>query len=154
MGKNHEARLWERIAIAGPEDCWLWTGAINYGGHGIAYTGERTIGAHRWVWELKNGPVPPGACVLHRCDVPACCNPAHLFLGTQTDNMRDKCQKGRHRSPWAKLTREQAAEIITSRESIVSLARKFHLSTQHVSQIRKGKSWAWLADALSKGGKE
>ena len=152
MAEIHEERLREKIAVGKPNECWLWTGGVNYSGHGIAFNGERTVGAHRWTWELAHGAVPDGLCVLHACDVPACCNPTHLFLGTQTDNMRDKCAKGRHKSPWAKLTREQAAEIISSGETIAALAKRFRLSTQHVSQIRNGRSWAWLRNALSKGG--
>ena len=50
---------------------------------------------HRLMWEQKNGPVPDGLFVLHRCDVRACCNPDHLFLGTPLDNMQDMHAKGR-----------------------------------------------------------
>ncbi len=52
--------------------------------------------AHRASWQISFGPIPDGLQVLHTCDNPPCCNPAHLFLGTQLDNIYDMCAKGRH----------------------------------------------------------
>jgi hypothetical protein len=58
----------------------------------------KDVTVHRLVWEEANGPIPDGLHVLHRCDVPACCNIDHLFLGTPADNLRDQIAKGRHTS--------------------------------------------------------
>ena len=55
----------------------------------------RTVSSHRYAWELWEGPIPNGMNVLHRCDNRRCCNPAHLFLGTQQENMLDMYAKGR-----------------------------------------------------------
>jgi hypothetical protein len=90
--------FWSRVDRSG--ECWVWTGAKNEKGYGVVgVPGEhRTTKAHRMAWEIYNGPLPPGQCVLHRCDNPACCRPSHLFLGSRADNNADMCLKGRHRS--------------------------------------------------------
>lgn len=74
--------------------CWLWKHGTHKFGYGFfKHAGEVT--AHRVSWVLHNGPIPDGMHVLHRCDVPQCVNPDHLFLGTHTDNMKDCARKGR-----------------------------------------------------------
>lgn len=89
-------RFWEKVRTQ-PDGCWEWQGGRARFGHGLIHTGPgaRLSQAHRVSWELNVGPVPPGACVLHRCDNPPCVNPAHLFLGTKHDNIRDMVAKGR-----------------------------------------------------------
>jgi hypothetical protein len=77
--------------------CWLWTGAIASHGYGHTRFDGETWYAHRLSWHAHRGPITPGMWVLHRCDVPACVNPAHLFLGTATDNAQDRENKGRGR---------------------------------------------------------
>lgn len=88
-------RFWAHVA-KGPE-CWLWSGAPTSTGYGkLAFPGGGWQSAHRFSWELHNGPVPDGLQVLHHCDVPLCVNPSHLFLGTHLDNMADMRAKGRY----------------------------------------------------------
>lgn len=92
-------RFWRRVDKSGP--CWIWTGAQGHHGYGRIGIGGHdgpTVLAHRVAWELSNGPVPEGLCVLHRCDNPPCVNPDHLFVGTQADNIRDCKEKGRMRN--------------------------------------------------------
>ena len=76
--------------------CWLWTGGT-YKGYGYMSTppGMSRL-VHRTYWEILNGPIPHKMCVCHTCDTPSCVRPDHLFLGTHTDNMRDRAAKGRH----------------------------------------------------------
>src|SRR5262245_11822437 len=92
-------KLLSRVLIAdGPLDtpCWLFIGGENNCGYGyIHYQGEPE-GTHRISWQLHRGPIPDGMWVLHRCDVPSCCNADHLFLGSPQDNTADMMAKGRH----------------------------------------------------------
>lgn len=79
--------------------CHLWMGCacrLGYGRLGDVPKGTPTL-AHRKAYEQFVGPIPEGMKVCHRCDCPSCCNPDHLFLGTQKDNLRDMFAKGRGR---------------------------------------------------------
>lgn len=98
-------RFWEKVdRTGGPDSCWPWTGAApkHRGGYGLFQSNQKPKGSHRVAWEFANGPIPPGMQVLHRCDNPPCCNPAHLWIGTPQDNMSDKMNKGRGRFPGRK----------------------------------------------------
>lgn len=89
-------RYWSKVLKT--EGCWIWTASKTKAGYGqiqIRALSHMPIHAHRMAWELRNGPIPKGMHVLHRCDNPSCVNPDHLFLGTQSDNNRDRLEKGR-----------------------------------------------------------
>lgn len=88
-----ERRLRANLVRDPDTGCLLWGGPKKQGRYGYL-----THGAHRLMWELANGPIPEGMQVLHKCDTPACCEPDHLFLGTQSENMADRFRKGRTRN--------------------------------------------------------
>lgn len=79
--------------------CWEWIGTITNEGYGVFGAEGGFSSAHRFSWKIHYGDIPDGLLVLHKCDNRRCVNPEHLFLGTQSDNMRDKIAKGRRRVP-------------------------------------------------------
>lgn len=89
-------RFWSKVDRRGPDECWPWKGSRNPDGYGsFSYQG-RQARAHRMAWMLANGAVPEaGKLICHSCDNPPCCNPAHLWPGTPSDNMKDCYAKGR-----------------------------------------------------------
>jgi len=149
-----------RNVRAGADDaCWEWQGQRHSFGHGTiasggAEFGGRRVLAHRLAWELANGrPVPDGMCVLHRCDNPPCCNPAHLFLGTDADNVADMMRKGRHsvanratgarngraRLSWDMVRSARARHA--SGESARAIARSLGVAPATIDKIVHGKAW-------------
>lgn len=94
--------FWEQVHKT--ESCWLWTGSIGRGGYGRFRKQREGLDklAHRWCWIDQYGAIPDGLYVCHKCDIPLCVRPDHLFLGTHADNMLDKCRKGRARGNTSK----------------------------------------------------
>ena len=95
MDEIQVARFWAKVDRRSDDDCWRWTGGTNHAGYGHFGFDGRTYRSHRLSWEIAHGPISDGLQVLHRCDVPACVNPAHMFLGTPLENARDRSAKGR-----------------------------------------------------------
>lgn len=103
--KPVDERFWAKVNKQGPivrpelGPCWEWTASLNSKGYGKmnvgGYDGCKIQAAHRIAWELEHGEVPENIKVLHRCDNPKCVRVAHLFLGTQADNLKDMRSKGR-----------------------------------------------------------
>lgn len=95
-------RLLSRVTMVPIAGCWIFTGSLNEAGYGMIGIGRRGEGvdrAHRITYRHFCGEIPAGMFVCHRCDQPACCNPHHLFLGTNLDNVRDCIGKGRASNP-------------------------------------------------------
>ncbi len=93
-------RFEEKFLVDPNSGCWLWTGSVCSKGYGRFVSARVRVApllAHRVAYEHFIGPIPERHYVCHRCDVPSCVNPAHLFVGTQGDNMRDSLRKGRNK---------------------------------------------------------
>lgn len=119
----NDARFWAKVDRGAPHECWPWLGYRKPSGHGLTSYKSLQIHASRKSWILTHGEIRDGLCVNHRCDNAACCNPAHLYLGTRADNMRDL---------WGETP---VAEIYEARKRGASLrecAEHFHL---HISTI-------------------
>lgn len=144
-----EVRFTKNVAVSGPDDCWLWTASTAKSGYGqMTHCGE-TRHAHRFSWEREHGPIPAGMCVLHRCDVRACVNPRHLFLGTKADNTADMMAKGRGKIPNfrgeecgnSKLTEDHVRQIRRSTLPSAHLAVRFGVVPSTVRWVRSGATW-------------
>ena len=150
-------RFWASVDKRGADECWPWTRSCNRRGYGAAHDGRRRpdgsrrnfVAASRLAWELTHGPISAGLFVCHRCDNPPCCNPAHLYLGTPADNMRDAMERDRlwrgEQHHFARLTAAQVA-IIRQRLAAGVLQRaigtEFGVSQSAISCIARGITWA------------
>ena len=146
-------RLFEFVDKRGDDECWLWTARTTKFGYGTFRFHNKDITAHRASYEIANGPIPKGLVICHRCDVPRCVNPNHLFAGTQAENMQDMYRKGRdsqtnkvrgekHHS--AKLTAEDVLAMRSSPLSQRALARQYGLAQSSVNAIILKKVWAHI----------
>ena len=148
--KHTAERFWSKVDKTG--ECWLWRGwqrsDYGYGGFGVKQRGRwRSINAHRMAYLLEYGEVPDDLEVCHRCDIPNCVNPKHLFLGTHEENMQDAVAKGRldnsgERNGRGKLRKEEVIEIRSRHlEPVKNLAADYKLKVVQVYRILQNKSW-------------
>lgn len=158
-----------RIAVK-ESGCHEYTGRRTDFGYGIIGIDGGVVKLHRWFYERANGPIPEGMCVLHSCDNPPCCNPAHLRIGTQQENMRDVKDRKRSHSYAhpesinygedvhnSKLTDAQAVEIrfeVAKNElSYRQIGEKYGLDWSTVQNISSGKSWQHVVGPITARGK-
>ena len=154
------ARFWSKVEKT--ESCWNWIASKSRKGYGKFWMAGRTS-AHRASWRINKGPIPQGLWVLHRCDNPSCVRLDHLFLGTNSDNMKDCADKGRldiQKRPWmrwgernhkAKLTNEKVGMIRSSQKAGRELAKEFGVSETAIRYARSGKSWQGDLGLKSRG---
>lgn len=167
-------RFWSYVDRRGPDECWPWKGGyfrLEYGCFNVPVAGGGFFAtrAHRVAWTLENGPIPPGLDILHSCDNPPCCNPAHLRPGTPAENVADMVRRGRHargrrlsdtlrgeRNGMSRLTARQVAKIkrMYKRRSFAygsgGLARIFGVSKGHINNILRGQRWTHVKAEGSK----
>ena len=149
----------ERHIQVTPEGCWIWGGDKSR--YGITNKEGKNLTAHRAVWEHFNGPIPEGMHVCHNCpggDNPGCCNPEHLWLGTNFDNHQDAVEKGRIHfgvhHPNSKLDDDKAREIFrrchVDGETQASIARYFSIHVVTVSMVVWRKTWRKATEELAR----
>ena len=139
-----------KVRIGLPDECWEWRGrglGDHYGKWAHAGTHRN---AHRATYELFYGPIEEGQ-VNHTCDNKRCCNPDHLYLGSQSDNMRDVVKRGLFANQKGKslLNESRIREIrrlLRLGESHSSIAKRFGVSRSTVTVINRNRSWTWVED--------
>ena len=133
------ARFRGKVDVAGVADCWLWTGQKNNQGYGrfdVWNNGKRTrLLSHRVAVTLANNAEIGQRILLHSCDNPPCCNPAHLRAGTQTDNMRDAAIK--NRVNLAGLAYGRQPGMPRAKRKLVSHCKRGHEFTPENTRLTK-----------------
>jgi hypothetical protein len=150
----YDIELWRKLeerAIPEPNSgCLLWLLSCNRKGYGQMRHDGKNRRAHRLSWKATKGPIPDGMIVCHKCDVRACINPAHLFLGTDADNAADRDAKGRRLGPagetngFAKLTEADVRAIRSDSRSQSAIADAYGIRQGHVSRIKLRTVWTHL----------
>ena len=155
--EQQRQRFHSHIIRKGADECWEWQGSTKGHGYGQVRIGLRSEGSrsqistHRLAYALHTREdIPAGLSVLHRCDNVLCCNPGHLFLGTQADNMADMAEKQRstsaEKNPAAKLSHHDVAGIREmsrgGQHSQRAIAARYGVSQGTVSRIASGRLWS------------
>lgn len=172
--KTWQDRFWERVPKGGPDACWEWTGSRHDFGYGNFWKDGRTWSAARVSYEITHGAIGRSDLfVCHRCDNPPCCNPAHLFLGTGSDNTADMVAKGRQAKgdrsalrkypelrrygdahPGTKITEATARAAIAafdSGQTMKQIGVAFGIPKGTLGSIFSGRNWKRLGGARRKG---
>jgi hypothetical protein len=149
-------RFLGKIQKGSDNECWEWV-CNKRGGYGRFRIEDKLYTATRLMWRLTHGTDPAGQLVCHTCDNPACCNPSHLFLGSDAENNADKEQKARGKHPvgeangLSKLSEEDVIAIYTSTGTHRSVANQYGVTGENIAAIRKGKTWTHVTDKLNMG---
>jgi hypothetical protein len=148
-------KLWAKVERRGLSECWPWAGALRvrnfkYGKMTVKLGGITfDFVASRLIFASIHGFLPTKLLVCHTCDNPQCCNPAHLFLGTERDNSDDMIKKGRsvhlrgENNSNAKLTETMVRYIRSNpdRLTLPKLAQKFGVSLALIEKVRQRDLW-------------
>jgi hypothetical protein len=166
--KPLSVRFWSKVDHRGDDECWEWAGKVGANGYGfVSVSHTHTEYAHRVSYRFAFGAIPDGMHVCHHCDNRTCVNPAHLFTGTDADNVADMWAKGRGRSnppkgelsPNAVLTESQVREMrrlyagpnprkgcaVPGKFNQPQLARMFGIGQPQVPSIVRGEQWKHVA---------
>lgn len=150
-------RFWAKVDKGSSHACWERQGCRLVQGYGVIVVDRRYAKAHRIAWILANGPIPDGLFVCHHCDNRACCNPRHLWLGTNQENTADRCRKGRSlpgrgrgagrgsSNPRARLTEAHVVEIRMryAQGGVIyrDMAQQYGVTERHIGQLVRRERW-------------
>lgn len=144
-----DKRFFRHVTRRGPNECWEWQATTTVAGHGQFSAGDIRTTAHRVAWAIENGNIPAGQVVRHECDNPPCCNPGHLLLGTQLENVGDSVSRERHSKGeivgTSVLTEREVLQIRgkweTQKYSQDALAREFGVSQNTIHKVVRRVTW-------------
>lgn len=152
------SRFWSGVNVRGADECWEWHRSATTRGYGRVRIAGGLRLPHRVAFELSYGPVPEtdsyhGMVVMHTCDNPRCCNPGHLRLGTQRDNVRDMRVKGRSADSQirgsahvrARLSDEAVRAIRSDERTEAQIAKHYGVSRGCINSVRRRKNWRHVA---------
>lgn len=145
--RNTAETFWQKVWVEGPDDCWPWKLSLR-NGYGNFCINKVSGYAHRFAYEAAKGAIPDGLQVMHRCNNKRCCNPAHLKLGTPSENTQDAYDDGlatgmqgeKHHN--ARLTAEMALAIFNDLRTYTVIGEAYGIAMTTVSGIKNGYSWA------------
>lgn len=153
LSKSDEKRIFDKIYYPGnDQDCWPWTGYCNKCGYGKVNLNKVSVPVHRVIWEYYYGLIPSGLIVRHKCDNPPCCNPEHLEIGTQADNIQDMIDRKRDRKAKgseagsSKLDEQDIENIINgiiigTFVDISDIMTYYNMSRNSIVGILNGEHW-------------
>lgn len=147
QNKSIKERFEEKYIPIPESGCWIWLASISNYGYGVLTINGKNKNTHRLSYEIYKGEIPKGMHVCHTCDVPACVNPNHLFLGTAMDNMRDMIKKNRKaigvNHGYSKLTEEDVKRIrlIGKTKTQSEIAKMFNVTRSLISFVQLNKGW-------------
>lgn len=146
-------RFWAKVTRGAPHECWEWQATLEWNGYGRFQCGHRKRGAaHRFIYQVTNGPIPEGLVVRHKCDNRKCVNPGHLEVGTFQDNINDRVVRGRNgdNSGMAiggnKLSVNDVRAIRANPDGLLQreLGERYGITQNMVSKIQLRRSWSNL----------
>ena len=148
--KTLKESFFNKLIITEEDSCWGWRGSLHKKHkHGkLRHSGQDYL-AYRLSWEFHRGVIPPNISVCHSCDNRACCNPKHLFLGTQKDNVKDMVHKNRQAKGekiyGAVLTPFKVRFIRrlwkTNTYNMVQIANLMEINYQTIVKVIQRKTW-------------
>ena len=121
--------------------CWLWQGRTDKDGYGVIWTGGKTVKVHRIVYQAHGNELPDDKLLCHNCDIKNCCNPKHVFVGTNEINIMDAVLKGKLAKT---LTKEKVISIREDQRPLKVIAKEHNITRTTASRVKRHLTWGWV----------